>query len=89
MASPQPNHTDIYRALGQIEGRMDGLEKIIAEGFADLKELLKDHDVRIKGVETFQAEQKGGWKLLTIIGAAAAAVGGIIASAWSSLFGGG
>lgn len=86
MTAP-PNHSDIYRALGQIEGRMEGLEKAITEGFDRLSDLLSEHDSRIKAVESYQAEQRGHWKLLTLLGGAAAAVGGLIVSAWSHIFG--
>lgn len=72
---------------------MEGLEEKIEDGFSSLHSkidgALKDHEDRIRVVERIQTEQAGGWKLLTVIGAIAAAVGGVIASAWSSIFGGG
>lgn len=72
---------------------MDGLEKIVKEGFDDLGEKIddafKDHETRLRTVEKTQSEQAGGWKVLSIIGGAAGVVGGIIAGLWSTLFGGG
>ena len=86
-----PNHSDIYHSLGQMEGRMEGIEKKITDGFesihAKIDAALGDHESRIRGLEQTQQEQRGAWRLLTVVGAISAAVGGLIAGFWNYIFG--
>lgn len=88
---PSPNHTDISRSIGHLEGRMEGLEKKIVDGFesihAKIDAALGDHESRIRGLEQTQQEQHGAWRLLAVIGAISAAVGGLIAGFWNYIFG--
>ena len=88
---PSPDHTDIYRSLGQMEGRMEGIENKITDGcesiHAKIDAALGDHESRIRGLEQTQQEQRGVWRLLTVIGAISAAVGGLIAGFWNYIFG--
>jgi hypothetical protein len=72
---------------------MEGLEEKIDDGFRGLHDkidgALKDHEDRLRTVEKVQSEQHGGWKVLAIIGGAAATVGSLIAAVWANMFGGG
>lgn len=86
-----PNHTDIHRSLGQMEGRMEGIEKKITDGFesihAKIDAALGDHESRIRGLEQTEQERLGAWKLLAIIGAAVGALVGLVSTFWNSIFG--
>lgn len=88
---PSPNHTDISRSLGQMEGRMEGIEKKITDGFegihAKIDAALGDHESRIRGLEQTEQERRGAWKLLAIIGAGVGALVGLIAGFWNYIFG--
>lgn len=88
-----PTHHEIYRSLGQLEGRMEGLEEKITDGFQSLHDKIdsafSDHENRIRTVEKVQEQQRGSWKTLTILGGIAAAVGGFLSGIWGYLTGAG
>jgi len=94
----QPTHSDQQRALGRLEGtitamekRMDHLERTVINGFkevnANINKLGEKQDERLLALETHEAEKRGGWKLLTLVGGAAGAFGGLAVALFKYIMG--
>lgn len=85
----QPSHHEIYERMGNFGGRMDRLEHLVADGFREVKETIRDglegvgmvttdHEKRIRDMEITQGSAKGAWKMATMIGGGAATIAGIV-----------
>ena len=78
----QPNHSDLQRSLGRVEGnqsameaRMDRFESLVKDGFGKVEDALGAIDKRLAQIEQRESERKGAWKTLVAI---AAAVSGLV-----------
>ena len=81
-----PNHSDLNRALGRMEGnqdamgaRLDRLEQIIEAGFAELRKEIAE----LKATEN---QRKGVIATLMVL---SGAIGGLVAKFGAFIFGGG
>lgn len=78
----QPNHSDLQRSLGRVEGnqsameaRMDRFESLVKDGFEKVEDALGTIDKRLAQIEQRESERKGAWKTLVAI---AAGVSGLV-----------
>lgn len=65
-----PGLDEIHRALGRLEGRVDGMLEDLDTISTDVKKMSKQ-----------MSEAKGGWKVLMAVGGASGAVGALIVKA--------
>lgn len=73
------SHDDLQRSLGRVEGsqsamgdRLDRLEKIIEDGFAELRR-------EIAELKADKSERKGAWKVVAFVaGTVGAAVAALV-----------
>lgn len=53
------NHDEILRAIGRIEGRMEGLDTKMTEGFSRINGRLGKHDDAIAALISTEDQRKG------------------------------
>lgn len=79
---------DLERSLGRVEGdleatktamerRMDRIEQLMTQGFADLKNSIGRISDDVSQLKTRETERKGGWRVVVAI---ASFISGIVAS---------
>lgn len=73
-----PNHNDLQRSLGRVEGtqeamklRMDGLEEVVKEGFKEtgegfhaVKQSVDELRKSIEKIEQRESERRGAWRVI-------------------------
>jgi hypothetical protein len=77
----QPNHTDLNRALGRVEGEMAGVK----ESMDQIRSLLASIDDRLGALEDKENQRKGALAALMVF---SGFVGGLIAKFGAFIFGG-
>ena len=71
----QPNHDDLQRSLGRIEGKQSAMEervgrfeRLVSEGFEKVEGALERIDKRLGEIEARESERKGTWRILATLG---------------------
>jgi prefoldin subunit 5 len=77
----QPNHQDLNRALGRVEGEMAGVK----ESMDQIRSLLASIDDRLGTLEDKENQRKGALAALMVF---SGFVGGLIAKFGAFIFGG-
>lgn len=77
----QPNHNDLSRALGRVEGEVSGVK----DGVNEMRSLLKSIDQRLGALEDKENQRKGALAALMVF---SGFVGGLIAKFGAFIFGG-
>lgn len=84
----EPRHThydDLQRSLGRVEGlqaametRMNGLEKLVKDGFEKLEASIQSVHDDVAMLKTQESERKGTWKAIAAFAAAIGTAIGLI-----------
>lgn len=62
------DHNEIIRALGRLEGKFDGLDAKVTEGFARINGRIEKHDQSIAAINSENDQKKGQSTLAKNIG---------------------
>jgi hypothetical protein len=77
-----PTHTDLSRDFGKMEAGLEALEKVVKQGFTDVKDELKAIKSDVELLKADRLERKGAMKTVAIV---AAACGSIFTIGWKLL----
>ncbi len=72
-------HTDLHRDFGRMEASLESLEKVVSQGFQEIKDELRAIKTDVEALKAAETERRGAWKVIvTIAGVVSAAVAGLI-----------
>lgn len=81
----QPNHTDLSRDMGRVEASLEALEKVVSQGFQDIKDELRAIKTDVEALKVAENKRKGALGALMVF---AGFVGGLIVKFGAFVFGG-
>lgn len=58
-----PNHADLQRDMGRVEAGLEALEKMMEQGFKDIKAELRDIKTDVEALKTAESQRKGAFQL--------------------------
>lgn len=71
--------TDLHRDFGRMEASLESLEKIVSQGFQEIKDELRAIKQDVEALKTAETERKGAWKVIVAVaGGVSAAVAGLV-----------
>jgi hypothetical protein len=74
-----PSHSDLHRDFGRMEAGLESLEKVVSQGFQEIKDELRAIKTDVEALKAAETERRGAWKVIvTIAGVVSAAVAGLI-----------
>jgi len=81
----QPNHTDLSRDMGRVEASLEALEKVVSQGFQDIKDELRAIKTDVEALKQAENKRKGALGALMVF---AGFIGGLIVKFGALIFGG-
>jgi hypothetical protein len=80
-----PNHTDLSRDMGRVEASLEALEKVVLQGFEDIKIELRVIKADVEALKAAENKRKGAVGALMLF---AGFIGGLVAKFGAFIFGG-
>ena len=81
-----PNHTDLSRDMGRVEASLEALEKVVSQGFQDIKDELRAIKTDVEALKQAEHKRKCALGALMLF---AGFMGGVVAKFGALIFGGG
>lgn len=67
-------HTDLQRDMGRVEASLEALEKVVSQGFSEIKAEIVDLKKEVADLRRAETERKGAWKVIVAVAGGVSAV---------------